>query len=76
MVVNDVMVVCCFYYCFLQKNGGQGCHAGQDLWKVYGRGIILVKKVHLAETEDNLSRRVWRWFPMSVLFTRYPKDAY
>ena len=76
MDFNDVKVLLALFFFFLQKNGGQGCHAGQDLWKVYGRGIILVKKVHLAETEDVLSRRVWRWFPMSVLFTRYPKDAY
>ena len=43
---------------------------------VYGRGKIFVGKVHLAETEDILFRHVWRWFPMSALFTRYPKDAY
>lgn len=76
MEEKDVIVDRPLYYGFLQKNGGQGCHAGQDLWKVYGRGIILVEKIHLAETEDALSRRVWRWFPKSILFTRYPKDAY
>ena len=61
---------------FPTKEWRTRCHAGQDLWKVYGRGMILVGKVHLTETEDILSRHVWRWFPISVLFTRYPKDAY
>ena len=38
MEERDVTVDRLLCYGFLQKNGGQGCHAGHDLWIVYGRG--------------------------------------
>ena len=47
MEEKDVIMDRPLCYGFLQKNGGQGCHAGQDLWLVYGRGtrgFILLRR--------------------------------
>lgn len=43
MVEKDVTLDRPLCYCFLRKNGGKGCHTGQDLGIVYGRGTTLVK---------------------------------
>ena len=75
MEEKDVTVDRPLCFGFLRKNGGHGCHTGQDLRIVYGRGTTRVGFM-LLKLGTCYFGMFGVGFLMSIPSTRYPKDAY